>query len=102
MQQAPPPFQAGLTETRAIPGRDTTFCRRRENRMAAWLLLYVSALSAVPPFDYDKIEQAIQERRFSWAQQQLEAQILAEPEDFRAHMLLGGVFSERSQFASAV
>jgi tetratricopeptide (TPR) repeat protein len=102
MQHAPLPFQPDLTETRAIPGRDTTFRRRRENRMAAWLLLCVSALSAVPPFDYDKIEQAIQERRFSWAQQQLEAQILAEPEDFRAHMLLGDVFSERSQLARAV
>lgn len=58
-------------------------------------------LSAASPVDYAKMEQAIQERRFSWAQQQLEAQLLAEPGDFRAHMLLGGVFSETNQHASA-
>src|SRR5439155_2761705 len=70
--------------------------------MAAFLLLCASALSAAPLFDYAKIEQAIQEHRFSWAQQQLESQILAEPEDFRAHMLLGCIFSERGQPGSAV
>ncbi len=69
--------------------------------LAAIVLCCLSTLSAVPSFEYAEIEQAIQERRFYWAQQQLETQIRAEPEDFRAHMLLGVVFSERNQFASA-
>ena len=102
MQPAPPRFQADPAETSAVLGRDAPVCLRRENRMAALILLCVSALSAVPPFNYAKIEQAIQERRFSWAQQQLETQILAEPEDFRAHMLMGIIFSERGQLGSAV
>lgn len=68
--------------------------------MAALWLLCVSALSAAP-LDYAGIEQAIQERRFSWARQQLETQILAEPEDFRAHLLIGVILSETNQFAGA-
>jgi len=102
VQPAPPRFQEDPAETSAVFGRDAPVCLRRENRMAALILLCVSALSAVPPFDYAKIQQAIQEGRFSWAQQQLKAQILAEPEDFRAHMLLGGIFSERNQFSAAL
>ena len=70
--------------------------------MVTLFLLGVSALSGAPPFDYAKIEQAIQEHRFSWAQQQLESQILTDPADFRAHMLMGGIFSESGQLDSAL
>src|SRR6185369_981394 len=102
MQPAPPPFQARPTETVDLPRGRTPAYFWRQSRMAAWLLLCVSRLFAAPPLDYAKIEQAIQERRFSWAQQQLESQILAEPQDFRAQMLLGGVFSELNQLAGAI
>jgi tetratricopeptide (TPR) repeat protein len=102
VQPSPPRFQEDPTETSSVLRGDAPLSRRRGNPIAALLLLCVSALSGTPTFDYAQIEQAIREHRLSWAQQRLEVQILAEPEDFRAHMLLGSVFSERGQPDSAV
>jgi tetratricopeptide (TPR) repeat protein len=47
--------------------------------------------------DYAKIEKAIHERNFLWAQQELERHLLGEPHDSRAHILLGIVLEERQE-----
>jgi tetratricopeptide (TPR) repeat protein len=71
-------------------------------RAVVTVLLCLFPLLAAPAFDYAGIEQAIREHRFSWAQQQLESQLRAEPEDFRAHMLMGVICSVQNQLPCAV
>ena len=72
------------------------------NRLAGTALLCLPLLLAAADFDYAGIEQAIREHKFSWAQQRLESQLRAEPEDFRARMLMGVVCSEQNQLPCAV
>jgi Flp pilus assembly protein TadD len=59
-------------------------------------------LWAAAAFDYGEIERAIRERRFSWAEQQLERRIAAEPTDFRARTLMGMLCGQQNQHAKAV
>lgn len=52
-------------------------------------------------FDYGRVEQAIRNRNFAWAQKDLEGRLQTAPGDFRAHMLLGIVLDEQNQPAEA-
>ncbi len=57
--------------------------------------IVVSALTLFAArLDYAKIEKAIQERNFVWAQHELEQHLREEPRDSRAHILLGIVLEE--------
>jgi tetratricopeptide (TPR) repeat protein len=69
--------------------------------LTAALLGYWTALAGAP-IDYAQIQRAIQERRLSSAQQTLETHLAVEPGDFRAHLLLGIVYSEQNQMAKSV
>ena len=71
-------------------------------RAVVTVLLCLIPLLAAPAFDYAGIEQAIREHRFSWAQQRLESHLRAQPEDFRAHMLMGVICSEQNQIPCSV
>jgi tetratricopeptide (TPR) repeat protein len=66
------------------------------------LCLAISIVVSAPAFfaaslDYAKIESAIQQRDFIWAQQELEQHLREEPGDSRAHILLGIVLEERNE-----
>ncbi|PYT21492.1 MAG: hypothetical protein DMG57_38435 [Acidobacteria bacterium] len=71
-------------------------------RLTVPALLGLPQPLAAADFDYAGMEQAIREHKFSWAQQRLESHLRTEPEDFRAHMLMGVVCSEQDQIACAV
>ena len=69
--------------------------------LAALMLCYLTRLHG-ELIDYAQIQRAIQERRFSAAQQKLEAHLMVDSADFRAHLLLGIVYSEQNQMAKSV
>src|SRR5437773_5959282 len=71
-------------------------------RLTVPALLGLPQPLAAADFDYAGMEQAIREHKFSWAEQRLESHLRTEPEDFRAHMLMGVVCSEQDQIACAV
>ncbi len=58
--------------------------------------------SEVVPIDYVRIERAIEERNFAWAQQELEKVLTTNPRDFRAHLMLGIVYDEENLPQKAV
>lgn len=60
-------------------------------------LFHLPPHSSVTPIDYARIERAIEERDFAWAYQELEKYLRTNPQDFRAHMLLGVVYDEENQ-----
>jgi tetratricopeptide (TPR) repeat protein len=67
----------------------------------AFLLVICASGLAMSSFDYQRIESAIQERNFASAQQELERHLQTEPDDYRAHMLLGIVLDEQGKPAEA-
>jgi len=83
------------------------------NSYRLWLLLANLAFALMAPprilalpqqgsnFDYSAIEAAIQQRNFTWAQQELAKRIAVEPKDYEAQMLLGIVLDEQKQPAEA-
>ena len=78
-------------------------CSRLANLSLSLAFVLVSCAWRLPAssFDYQRIESAIQERDFASAQQELEKRLQAEPEDYRAHMLLGIVLDEQGRPADA-
>ena len=71
-------------------------------RFTVTVLLGFSQLLIAADFDYAGIEQAIREHRFTWAQQRLESHLRTEPEDFRAHLLVGVICGEQNRIPCAV
>ena len=65
------------------------------------ILLALLCLAAVPlradSFDYGAVEQAVRQRNFAFAQQELQKQLSLMPADYRAHMLLGIVLDEENR-----
>lgn len=56
-----------------------------------------AAYGTTSSIDFAKIEKAIQAGDLGWAQHELERHVVAEPDDLRAHMLLGIVYDEQKQ-----
>jgi tetratricopeptide (TPR) repeat protein len=62
-----------------------------------FLLSLGVAYGTTSSIDFAKIEKAIDSGDLTWAQRELENHVLAEPDDARAHMLLGIVYDEQRQ-----
>lgn len=60
-----------------------------------------AAASSSGDIDYSRIEHAIEQRDFRAAQRELERRLESDPQDSRAHMLLGIVYDEENEPKSA-
>ena len=65
--------------------------------VSMFLLNLGVAYGTTSSIDFAKIEKAIDSGDLTWAQRELENHVLAEPDDARAHMLLGIVYDEQKQ-----